>query len=704
MVLGACVYCRSESYRALSTLDYACIVVFRILAALAGAAGLALGQQIPFIPVSGPNAPKGGSFLLVDKIRGGLWLGSGIKGAEGISYFDGTRFITPLSDRFPGVLVTAGLAEDAAGGIWLTTSTGLYRLFRGHWKQYTSNPVTSIVEAAPDVFLITTTRNLGQKQVMDLIRVALYNGKWTVQTLLSRFPSKWLKLNHDGNVLFACPGGYCELRGTGAVDYSPDRPVRIQPHAVPGSDVLGPDYRVLQDRLGCVWLRNETKLLYQCPGDRQARAPSEQLVGSGAGVTLELEDGSIVVSSIDKLAIGRPGHFRIITALNGFPAVVSPSVTKDGSFWISSANGLFVFPQHLPMEFWTERDGLAGSTWGIQRTSKGTTFALAGRELEVLDRDRSRWRILPLGRPIDRMVAGPDDSVLAGNLSTDMLRISSEGKILGDASIPAEEMGNGIVSAATGSWTCSERGLFRQIGGEWRSFLIDGQPLRGACRDLAIDRNGNIWFDLQEPQDDFGVVQDPNGNHPRVVMFKTGSDLVRFLGVDKRGWIWRGSPFGVYVADLEEALHGEWLFLNHLDGIAGIDANRRSFFSDADGSVWFGADFSINHLSPPEDLVHPAYAPDVFISAFSTNGGVPVMADLIGTMKSSASVTAYIGSLQFDRRNALRVRYRLLPEQSSWRETTNLDLSLGSLAPAYTHSKCRHASLPDPGPRRFGTV
>jgi tRNA A-37 threonylcarbamoyl transferase component Bud32 len=41
---------------------------------------------------------------------------------------------------------------------------------------------------------------------------------------------------------------------------------------------------------------------------------------------------------------------------------------------------------------------------------------------------------------------------------------------------------------------------------------------------------------------------------------------------------------------------------------------------------------------------------------------------------------AHIGSLQFDRRNALRLRYRVLPEHTSWSESSSLDLPLGSLS------------------------
>jgi non-specific serine/threonine protein kinase len=41
------------------------------------------------------------------------------------------------------------------------------------------------------------------------------------------------------------------------------------------------------------------------------------------------------------------------------------------------------------------------------------------------------------------------------------------------------------------------------------------------------------------------------------------------------------------------------------------------------------------------------------------------------------TVDVYIGSLQFNRRNALQMRYRLLPAQSSWITSSNLHIALG---------------------------
>jgi tRNA A-37 threonylcarbamoyl transferase component Bud32 len=90
-------------------------------------------------------------------------------------------------------------------------------------------------------------------------------------------------------------------------------------------------------------------------------------------------------------------------------------------------------------------------------------------------------------------------------------------------------------------------------------------------------------------------------------------------------------------------------------------------------------DNSVIHLFPSDDLVHPHYSPSVFVSGFSWNNGPFQMANLVDKIEHGADIIAHIGSLQFDRRNALRLRYRLLPEQTTWTPERNLDISLGKL-------------------------
>jgi hypothetical protein len=86
------------------------------------------------------------------------------------------------------------------------------------------------------------------------------------------------------------------------------------------------------------------------------------------------------------------------------------------------------------------------------------------------------------------------------------------------------------------------------------------------------------------------------------------------------------------------------------------------------------------HYTPSADLVTPQFAPQVFVSAFSWDGATPRLAEAVSALPHGSKVTAHIGSLQFDRRNNLRLRYRILPEQPSWRESRTLDLALGTLS------------------------
>jgi predicted Ser/Thr protein kinase len=398
-----------------------------------------------------------------------------------------------------------------------------------------------------------------------------------------------------------------------------------------------------------------------------------------------MADGSIVIPSYAKLAVGRPGSFRLISALNGNPGAINAVATSDGTIWVNPGNGLFAFPTRLRMEFWTEREGLGGNTWSILRTPQ-QTFALAGDEVTVLSADRRSWSSLAIGQSVDHFIGSFKGGFLASTLRNGTLRLSGEGKVMGKVGLPAEATSLAGVKAdpQSGLWTCSGGVLVHKTGG-WNPIPADAGSPSPACYYLAIDGLGGVWYgDANWLGAGFGLVEGRSGDHPKARRFTSGDEVgnatVRFLGVDSRGWIWRGSPAGVYVADPAQARQGQWLYLNRLDGIAGTDANRTSFFSDSDGSVWFGLDNSINHLYPPADFLHPSYAPSIFISGFSWNGGEFHMADMVSSIESRATVTAHIGSLQFDRRNALRLRYRLLPEQTGWRETKSLDLPLGVLS------------------------
>lgn len=646
--------------------------------------------------VTGPNAPQGASFLLEDTVRGGIWLGGTTETSQGLTYFDGSRFISPFRDSFPKVTVT-GMAEDEEGGIWLGTSGGIYRAFDGRLEQVVKGVAPDgIVRIGPELFLAMISK-VGASNAALLRISRAKDGKWKGDIMLmSSIRSIPSQPDSEGDVLYRCAGGYCEFRSADAANWRLGTPLTVIKHLAPEfGRGLAQSGIVIRDRFGCVWLRGDDadprggEIIYKCPGVARTHehAVDRTIVGPGSTTISELEDGTIVIPSFDKLAIGRPGHFRIYKSSSGYPGTLNTVNRRDG-IWLSNSNGLFVMPRLQRMEFWTERDGLDGNTWSILHQS-GKAFAVAGQTLHVLSNDRSRWIRLPMSQPVANLSAGTNNIAIVRTTTGQTLQFSTEGKLIGklrqlDAPTPLDRSQADKIGDLQ---TCA--GVYKTAGIHATPYLLNQM-----CVSFVTNGKRNIWHGNSGWYADNGLtgltlIDFPDGLHPRAHEYVSGGEVgvstVRFLGVDQRGWIWRGSPVGIYVASSEQARQGHWLYLNRQDGIAGTDANSGSFFSDADGSVWFGLDNSVNHLYPPPDLLSPREAPEIFISSYSLNGGESQMADMVPSIKSRVRVTAHIGSLQFDRRNALRVRYRVLPEQASWRESRNLDLELGRL-PTGSHT------------------
>jgi tRNA A-37 threonylcarbamoyl transferase component Bud32 len=231
-------------------------------------------------------------------------------------------------------------------------------------------------------------------------------------------------------------------------------------------------------------------------------------------------------------------------------------------------------------------------------------------------------------------------------------------------------------------WACYNGGLtVRSEDGSWREITTKDGLLVNPCWSLAALPNGDVWYGYYNTPA-FALVHPTADGRFTVGQFR-GGDEIRDpesinLDLDPRGWLWRGGNAGLSVAGPAEAAAGKWLYLDQSDGLSGEGVNSGSYFADSDGSVWMGIDVSIFHYLPPSDLLTPQFAPQIFLSSFSWDGAAPKIAEGVAGLPHGSKVVAHIGSLQFDRRNALRLRFRLLPEQSSWRESSSLDLPLGS--------------------------
>lgn len=678
-------------------------------------------QQYPFVDVTPGGAPRGCFFMLPDE-RGGVWLAGCETGAEGLFYFDGEHFIQPLKEPFPKVDVS-GMAKDSEGGIWIISSGGLFRFHRGSLEKILDGTGSAgITRVDSDVFVATVARP-GHDPSMDadLMRIMRVSGRWQTDALLTGMPQVQFRVDGAGRILYGCDGGYCELARDEIARWRPDSTLAITRRTAQTRSRYATAKAVIwRDRFGCVWMRGVNDAAYQCSGDTRPAAVPGNVASVGEPQIIELGDGRIVIPSFGRLAIGRPGNFRVLTMLNGYPSAGNVLALKDGLL-ISNANGLFFMPLRAPFEFWSQRDGLNGNTWSVTRI--GTkTFAVAGDTVNALAPDRRSWRPWATLHAASRLLPGPDGTLLAGSHTEGVVQWRADGTVLrrsgpADVVILAQAPdgqfwagGSGLFQIAfTDShlklknagdfpgrsagvedmkrsadgrlWVCYEGGLAHKEASGWRVISTREGLEENDCHSFANDGNGDVWYSYANIPEN-ALIEKPQSGAPlvrRLERGELGAPQSHFLNFDHRRRLWRGGADGVYVAESAQAREGQWLRLNRLDGLPAVDTNQKSFFEDKDGSIWFGADSSIIHLFPSDDLLHPNYAPSVFISAFSLNGGPLRMAGSVDGVANGSDIVVHIGVLEFDRRNALRLRYRLLPEQSAWQLTERLDIPLGKL-------------------------
>ena len=679
-----------------------------------------LGQQYPFVPVA--NSPRNIERILQDK-QGRLWMST----HDDVLCFDGTRFFSLREFGLPVVFVY-GLAEDTEGGILSASEQGVYRFIQGRLEHVVSGLyVQDIVAVAPGLLLAAVYPNREMARVATMRRFQLYriraaNGGWKTERLANWESGETLSRDNTGAILTACPGGWCELPAKLIADWSP---------GYKGSPVFHRSdqdmQRVVRDRFGCVWFRSIEAGAYQCPGDAGPIRLPAAIAGRNiwAGV-VQNDDGSMLFANVGSLAIGRPGAFQVATPASGLPpeAVSSAVRARDGSIWVGSIEGLYRFPYPFRMEHWNSQHGLV---WSFARDGNrmiaGTSAGVA-----FLNNDRE-WTVLPGSREfgsISSVLPDPQGNIYAAIAREGVIQLSPDGSLAARTPLGQGARAQTLARTADGQiwlagagmyrvqnrgsnlsldpedlpgdrssvegialdrqtgelWACSAEGLLHKEAGTWRQIAgLGGAP----CLSLAVQGNGDVWLGYPG----LTLVHPGLAKQDRVIQFPSGKevgDAGSFsIGLDTRGWVWRGSTDGMYAAESAQAENGVWLHLNEMDGLTDLDANRRSFFSDSDGSVWWAAATSIVHFSPPPDLVHPADPPPVFLSAFSVNGGAAKLAETFREFPHGSKLMAHIGSLQFEARNALRIRYRLLPERKDWRESRVLDLDLG--APAWgTHT------------------
>ena len=693
---------------------------------LGGVGSRAFGQQYPFLPVDG--SPKGVTNLFQDS-RGRIWLA----GAQ-LSCFDGTRFFSLADYGLPQGAIY-DVSEDPSGAIWIGSDNGVYRFGNGIVEQIAKGVAVSVIGLKPDM-AIALVGPAGRGTPMfsaALMRMRQVQGKWVTQTVMDLDSGGALTRDHNGMLLYPRRGaGWGELRLDQIMNWRPGVAIQVIQHPLAGYPTSG-KLKVIRDRAGCVWEGAEGGNIYDC-GDGRREAPFAEGPTMDANLH-EAADGTMVLEGFNVLAVGRPGSFRLATPANGLRAPQDTLPAVDGTIWVANKQGLFRFASPYRIEYWTARDGLPSAPWSVARTG-GRIYAGLDNQIAVLNKDRLRWDITTTFKErgeIPSLVGEPDGALMAGIMYGGVARVEPDGRVSartlkgqvgsvmrlgrtsdGEVWVGGEYLGrlkrevsvlkfekhefraprpnwannDAVLSIKyqEGSrrlFACFNRGLaIRDERGSWTE-ITGSDGLKGLCWSFAPLPNGDVWYKYYALPS-FALIRPTTDGRFTVREYSAENGVADAGGdgmeADHRGWIWRSGGAAMYVADDAEAEAGNWLQIDQADGFPGNGMNSGSVFVDDDGSLWWGAENDVVHYTPPPDLVQPQFAPQVYVSAFSWDNNAPRMAEAVAAVPHGSKITAHIGSLQFDRRNALRLRYRILPGQPSWRETRSLDLALGTLS------------------------
>ncbi|MBM3747782.1 MAG: response regulator [Acidobacteria bacterium] len=489
-----------------------------------------------------------------------------------------------------------------------------------------------------------------------------------------------------------------------------------------------------------MWIRSARRLLVRRKGEHVFRPEDEGLPENTnvAGIFVDLE-GRLFVPTDLGLAFRRTGGWEHIGSSKGLAADSMCCLLQDreGSLWIGFYGaGVARWLGYRQWQSWTTTEGLSnGAIWHIRRDGSGTLWVGTDYGLNSMAPGEARWRHwtqqqgLP-GNKVRALEIDQEGAVWVGNDPGGVSRLDPRTGAIrrygAESGLENDRVFNLLLDAEDRLWVGTRRGLYRSTGLEARLSFERQQPpgTDGNERflDLLRDTQGRVWV-----AGSLGLARYENGRWTRfttreglrsnsvgyLTQARDGalwvgyreaagisrlvfagdrltarhfsrnhglrSDQPLFLGTDSRGWIWHGSDNGVDVYDGRG-----WRHYGRADGLIWDDCNGDSFLADADGSVWIGTSGGLSHFRPPDREPPPVPPPAVLRRvSFGKRTLDPASAPTVAF--SDRSFQAAFAALTFLNPADVYYRYRLLPLEQNWLETSQREVNYPGLpAGAYT--------------------
>lgn len=635
-----------------------------------------------------PN-PSIRAFGIAQGPGGFLWLAA----PDGLYRFDGFHYhkisAYPMaSARF--------VAFTGDGSLWAGDFQGLARMTGGRFQKILNEPVFSIA-AYPDRIFVEGNSSL--------IQIGLDNSVRRMNYRLRRE----LNIDSRGRIWGVCisPVEVCWV--------DPNNP--RERHAVGPADLY---YNVSPDSRDRVWVADgERALLFENPRVALERRPSAE--GNRSGPLLGGQNGRLWFLGETVEEVGSGNRFRDRADHDRF-APLAGFEDPRGNVWLSSfQQGLVEWIPDASWERWFPEDFSGEPAVQVLRDQHGAI--LVATHKHIYRKEGDRWkRLTSEERRYDSLAILDGGGFLAAIRDYGVAILSPGGRILRrlDDLQPGRNQYREIVRDAKGRyWVGAKQGLFRLQGPPLRFSREAMRELAGfdEAVDLEFDKDhrlwiaynaGVAWLDEQDkwhkipasrpistlrsiavgPDEIWTAYRKPglitrlarNGGRWDVTDYPYPPRDTYFIKRDSRGWIWRGTPNGVFISDGHHFAAEDWLHLHMGNGLAANELDQYGFFEDADGSVWIAGEEGVTHMrpdaswfTPPGDSLAPRLS-RLELDGQSSFDQFP--AELPSSLKTLRIDIGALGASPF--RDA-PLRWRLLPSKN-WQASSDGTLEFRDLA------------------------
>ncbi len=657
---------------------------------------LMLVACLPFATGAAPHRPRihpNPSLAILSIAEGPdglLWLAT----SDGLYRYDGFRYrkitaFTLGSARF--------VSFTGDGSLWCGGFSGLARLSGGRFESLFTTEVQGFA-AFPDQLFVRFER---------LARVGLDG---SLRTLGFRARRDLIRAS-SGKLWMVCmdPKRACWV--------DPAQPDTVHPVDLPS----GKEYtQALSDSGGRIWVADDEQADLLENGRRISTLRRQRsFETTRAGPLLAGRNNQVWFLGETVRGLSPPVEFRDHPGHDRFPPTTGLEDHR-GHLWVASlGQGLVEWAEDPDWLRWYPED-LAGEPAVLAtRDRQGALLVATHKSIYRWNPQPGKW--MPLLRKEERIegfLPLESGEMLASTRQSGLLRLSRDGKVLErlkDLAVRPEY--REIVRDGKGRlWVGAKSALLRMESHagslRLREEALPGLPGGAAAQavDLELDDAGRLWagyasgiawlddddrwhkLDTDQPValvrsfalagDDIWVSYRRAGAFSRlhrdgsrwtVTNFPSeagyGPEDTHFLKRDSRGWIWRGTPEGVFISDGRHLAPEDWIHLHAGNGLAGNQTDLYGFFEDTDGSVWISSGDGITRVLPnPSWFEAPRSAAPPRIVRIEADGRAFLFPAALPPELPADTKTLRIeaGSLDAPPFRDQPLRYRLRPLSDTW--------------------------------------